>query len=57
MDKPGGKPLVLREDDEEGRLIQSQGVQALVYAETLWEDSAALLAIMREDNLDAIVRI
>ena len=54
-DKPDEIRLQLRDDDEEGKLIQSQGVIATVYSETLWEDSAALLAIMREDNLDATI--
>ena len=34
-------------------MIQSHGVLATVFGAKLWEDSAALLAIMREDNLDA----
>ena len=34
-------------------MIQSQGVIATVYSAELWDDPAALLAIMREDNLDA----
>ena len=52
-DQPDGLRFQLREDDSEGRLIQSQGVLASVYTAKLWDDSAALLAIMREDNLDA----
>ena len=45
--------FVLRDDDTEGRLIQSQGVKAIVYAFSLWNDTDALYAIMREDNLDS----
>ena len=52
-DQPGGQRFRLREDDLEGGLIQSQGVIATVYSAELWDDPAALLAIMREDNLDA----
>ena len=51
-DQPDGLRFQLREDDSEGRLIQSQGVLASVHIAKLWDDSAALLAIMREDNLD-----
>ena len=47
--------MQLLENDQEGLLIQEQGVTAIVYGEKLWEDTAALLAIMREDNLDALI--
>ena len=52
-DIPESLRLQLLENDTEGQLIQEQGVNAIVYGEKLWEDTAALLAIMREDNLDA----
>ena len=52
-DQPDGVRFVLREDDVEGRMIQEKGVLAIVYSEALWTDTAALLAVMREDNLDA----
>ena len=56
MDQPDGIPLVRRDDDHEGTWIQFQGVAAIVYSPELWTDSAALLAVMREDNLDADVK-
>ena len=43
------------DDDMEGKIIQEQGVAAIDYSAKLWDDSAARLAIMREDNLDAAV--
>ena len=52
-DQQGGQRFRLREDDLEGGLIQSHGVIATVYSAELWDDPAALLALMREDNLDA----
>ena len=52
-DLPDGERFQLREDDLEGELIQSHGVIATVYSPELWDDPAALLALMREDNLDA----
>ena len=55
MDQPDGIPLVRRDDDHDGTLIQFQGVVAIVYSPELWTDSVALLAVMREDNLDADV--
>lgn len=55
MDKAAGMPLQLQEDDKEGKLIQEQGVTAVVYSSAMWHDDAAVLAIMREDNLDAQV--
>ena len=55
MDKPDGVRLQLREDDAEGRIIQTLGVTATVYSSTLWQDEAAIVALMREDNLDANV--
>ena len=55
--QPDGQRFRLREDDIEGGLIQSQGVLASVYSAKLWDDPAALLAIMREDNLDAEINM
>ena len=52
MDQSDGKRLQLLDSDKEGSMIQSHGVAATVYSAKLWEDSAALLAIMREDNLN-----
>ena len=52
---PDGIVLQLKPDDVEGKIIQEQGVQAVVYSSALWHDTAALLAIMREDNLNAEV--
>ena len=50
---PQEKLLQRMEADREGALIESSGVMATVYGEGLWHDHAALMAIMREDNLDA----
>ena len=55
MYDPDGLPLQLKIDDLEGRLIQDQGVSADVYSAALWSDDAALLALMREDNLNSKV--
>ena len=55
MDKPDGTPLVLQEDDLKGKMIQEQGVEALVYSEELWKDTPAVFAVMREDNLDTCI--
>ena len=55
MDRAAEMPLLLQQDDKEGKLIQEQGVMAVVYSAAMWNDNAALLAIMREDNLDAKV--
>ena len=52
MDDPNGLPLKLKEEDEEGRMIQLHGVQARVYSAKLWEDIAAIIAVMTADNLD-----
>ena len=46
--------MQLRQDDREGKLIQSHGVRATVYSSALWEDDAALLAIMRKDCMDSL---
>ena len=55
MDEPNGRALKLLKEDDEGRMIQLHGVQARVYSTKLWEDSAAILAIMREYNLDSSI--
>ena len=55
MDEPNGRALKLLKEDDEGRMIQLHGVAARVYSTKLWEDSAAILAIMREDNLDSLI--
>ena len=52
-DQPEQLKLDLNHDDQEGSIIQQQGVNAIVYSEGLWNDIAAITAIMREDNLDA----
>ena len=54
-DKEDGIRLELKEDDEEGHAIQKMGVVVTVYSKELWNDKAALLAIMREDNLNASI--
>ena len=53
MDKQDGTPLQLIENDIEGRLIQTSGVDAVVYRQDLWWDKKAQLALMRLGNLDA----
>ena len=52
-DLADGSRFKLIHDDEEGRLIQQHGVLATVYSAAMWSDKAAILAIMRKDNLDA----
>ena len=53
-DKEDGVRLELSDWDEEGHVIQKMGVVATVYSKELWKDRAALLAIMREDNLKSL---
>ena len=55
MDDKEGLRLTLKDDDEEGRMIQDVGVDAVVYGPDLWDDRPALLGLMREDNLEAEV--
>ena len=50
MDRKNGLPLKLMEGDEEGQLIQKQGVRAVVFKEELWYEPTVLMALMREDN-------
>ena len=45
-------PFALQAQDQEGLMIQNSGVRAVVYMKTLWDDMPALLALMREANLD-----
>ena len=54
-DAEHGMRLELKEGDEEGIAIQKMGVRVTVYSKELWNDKAALLAIMREDNLNASI--
>ena len=55
MDIQDAKQLRLLSDDAEGKLVQKEGVLAVVYSEKLWFDKSALLALMREDNANADV--
>jgi hypothetical protein len=55
MNLPDGQAMKLLPDDEEGRIIQKQGVLALVYGPDLWYDQSALMALMREDNANVDV--
>ena len=55
-DDKDGLRLMLKDDDEEGVMIQKVGVDAVVYGPELWGDRAALLGLMREDNLDAEIQ-
>ena len=43
----------MKENDVEGKRIQTNGVEAIVYTERLWWDKKAQVALMRLDNLDA----
>ena len=52
-DQADGLRLRLKDDDYEGKMIQEKGVQATVYSTELWGDSAAILGLLREDNLNA----
>ena len=49
-DEPEGLRFILKDDDDEGRLIQERGVLAVVYSAELNYDIPALFALMREDN-------
>ena len=51
--RPERSSFTAKEGDIEGKMIQSQGGDAIVYSAKLWDHTAAILAIMREDNLDA----
>ena len=55
MNLPDGQAMKLLPEDEEGRMIQKQGVLALVYGPDLWYDTPALMALMREDNANVEV--
>ena len=46
----------MKENDVEGRRIQTNGVEAIVYTEKLWWDKKAQLALMRLDNLNADIQ-
>ena len=54
-DDKEGLRLTLMDNDEEGKMIQEVGVDAVVYGPELWDDRPALLQLMREDNLEAEV--
>ena len=49
------KPIKLRKDDVEGHKIQQDGVLCVLYSEALWDNTAALQALMAEDNDDGSV--
>ncbi len=51
MGEQDGTPLQLRENDIEGMLIQTSGVDAVVYRQDLWWDKKAQLALRRLSNL------
>ena len=51
-DQPDGTLFQLKEDDVEGKLIQANGVEAIVYEERLWWDKKTQLALMRMGNLN-----
>ena len=52
MGKQGGTPLQLIENDIEGRLIQTSGVDAFVYHQDLWWDEKAQLPLRRLGHVD-----
>ena len=52
----GKLPAKLRDYDDEGKMVQSVGVKAVIYGPELWDDPAALNAIMTADNIDADCR-
>ena len=52
MDKQDGTPLQLIENDIEGRLIQTSGVDAVVYRQDLWWDKKAQLPLRRLGHVD-----
>ena len=54
MNDPYAPFLQLRDDDDEGHLIQKKGVKAIVYTAKLWDDKPALLTKMREDNFNHV---
>ena len=56
MDDKEGIRLQLRDDDEEGKIIQEVGPDSIVYGADLWLDVPALLGLMREDNLNAEIQ-
>ena len=45
--------MQLLKNDTEGRLIQTSGVDTVVYRQDLWWDKKAQLALMQMGNLDA----
>ena len=55
MNLPDGQAMKLLLEDEEGKMIQKQGVLAVVYGPELWYDRSALMALMREDNANVDV--
>ena len=54
LDQQDGPCLQLHAGDVEGNIIQEEGVDAILYGEDLWYDTAAMVALMHEDyaNLD-----
>ena len=51
----GQVKLKLQDDDEEGKLMAEYGPVTILYSSGLLKDPDALLALMREDNENAIV--
>ena len=49
-DEPEGLRFILKDDDEEGRLIQESGVLAVVYSAGLWDDTPALAELLRVER-------
>ena len=54
LDQPDGPCLRLQPGDVEGNIIQEEGVDAILYGEDLWYDTAAMVALTAENyaNLD-----
>ena len=53
----GRRPIKLNDEDTEGKALQQYGITSTVYGPDLWDDAAAMRAIMSEDNLDADCRL
>ena len=54
LDQPDGPCLRLQAWGVEGNIIQEEGVDAILYGEDLWYDTAAMVALTAENyaNLD-----
>ena len=53
----GDQKIRLRDDDEEGKLMEKFGPVTIMYSAELLKDTAALEALMREDNENANITL